>query len=49
MDEVHQNSTGRNLFQRHRQKSEEVGKVFSKGSDKNPTIVGGGGGGGLGL
>ena len=42
MDEVlryiiHQNFTGRNLFQRHRQKSEGVGKVFSKGSDKNPT------------
>ena len=25
------------FFQRHRQKSEGVGKVFSKGSDKNPT------------
>ena len=41
MDEVHQNSIGtcRNLFQRHRQKSEGVGKVFSKGSDKNPTSM----------
>ena len=37
MDEINQNSASRNLFQRHRQKSEGVGDVFSKGSDKNQT------------